>query len=277
MSKREHQNNVIQAVVDRYSHGSGLDYSITHWPDEEERNSRACDAYAAARGGRPLAVEHTLIQSYDRQKQHDAEFMRVIGDLEAELRGAFAFRLRLNIPMFAVEKGQRWDEIKRALKTWLLSNPTQSGRTEPTIPGVPFRVTLFREDDASPGFTVGRWSDNTLNVSAGLKENIAAALMSKNDQLRAYREAGDYPILVLESDDVALVNRVEIYRAFLTAERAAYTSNIDQVWLASTITQENYVEVYCMKASQEFIDAVNPPNVLFGPNHRELWVDPVAT
>jgi hypothetical protein len=81
---------------------------------------------------------------------------------------------------------------------------------------------------------------------------------------------------VLESDDVARVTRVEIYRAYLAAEKAADTSNIDQVWLASTITQENYVEAYCMKAPQEFIDAVNPSNVLFGPDHHDLWVDPVA-
>ena len=272
MNKRDRQNAVIQAVIDRYSHGSRSAYVITRWPDEEERKSRACDAYAEATGARPLAVEHTLIQSYSHQKQHDAEFMRVIGDLEAELRCAFAFELKLLIPMFAIQKGQRWDEIKNALKRWLLTSDIAPGRTEPAITGVPFRVTILREDHEKAGFTVGRWSDASLDVGAGLVATIEAALASKNDQLRAYREAGDCTILVLESDDVVFADRVEIYQAFLAAEKTVNTPHIDQVWLASTITSENYIEVYCINAPQEFIDAVNPPNVMFGPGYHALWM-----
>ncbi len=269
--KKHHQNSVVQAMIDRYNHGSGVAYVITHWPDEEERRSRACDAYAEAKGARPLAIEHTLIQSYNQQKQHDAEFMRVIGDLEAELRSAFSFPLKLLIPMFAVQKGQRWDQIKNALKTWLLTNLIAPGRTQPAIPGVPFPVTLLREDHGKVGLTVGRTSDGSLDVAAGLIGNIEAALASKNDQLRAYRKAGDCTILVLESDDVVFANPVDVYRAFLTAEKAVDISDVDQVWLAL-----NTIDVYCMKAPQEFIDAVNPSNVMFGPRYHNLWMERVV-
>ena len=271
--KKHHQDSVIRTVIARYNYGSGLVYVVTRWPDEEERSSRACDAYAEAKGERSLAIEHTLIQSYNQQKQHDAEFMRVVGDLEAEFRSAFSFPMKLLIPMFAVQKGQHWDQIKSALRTWLSANLIAPGRTQPAIPGVPFPVTLLREDHGAVGLTVGRTSDGSLNVAAELIENIESALASKNDQLRGYREAGDCTILVLESDDVVFANPAHVYRAFLTAEQATDTSNIDQVWLATTTPPENYVEVYCMKALQEFIDMVNSPNVMFGPRYRNLWVE----
>jgi len=178
--------------------------------------------------------------------------------------------------MFAVQKGQRWDQIKNALKTWLLTNLITAGRTQPVIPGVPFRVILLREDHGEAGLTVGQTSDGSHDVAAGLIGNIEAALASKNDQLRTYREAGDCTILVLESEDMIFANRVEIYHAFLATEKTVATSNIDQVWLASTIPSERYIEVYCMKAFQEFIDAVNPSNVMFGPRYHNLWMERVV-
>jgi len=276
MNNRDHQKAVIQAVLDRYNDGVGTAYVITRWPDEEERNNRACDAFAEMKGSPAIAIEHTLIQSYDRQKQRDAEFMQAIGELEQELRNAFPYRIRLGVRMFAVEKGQRWDALKRAIRSWLTTNVPVPGRTDVTIPGVPFPVSIIREEDGPTGFTVFRWYDESLDISEGLRATIAAALENKNNQLGAYRTAGNRTILVLESEDVALANRVLVYRAFLATEKAADMSNIDQVWLASTITQENYVEVYCMRAPQVFIDAVNPPNVLFGPDHGEVWDEPIA-
>jgi len=42
-----------------------------------------CDAYAEQASQPGLAVEHTIIPTFDVQKEKDAQFMRAIGDLVA--------------------------------------------------------------------------------------------------------------------------------------------------------------------------------------------------
>lgn len=120
-NSRAHQNSILQLVIDRYNAASGTKFVITRHPDEEERIGRACDAYAEASGETSIALEHTLVQTYAIQKRTDAEFARVIGVLETELKDQFPFRLTLTIPQFAIQKGQSWERITQGIKAWLFS------------------------------------------------------------------------------------------------------------------------------------------------------------
>jgi hypothetical protein len=269
-----HQKEIIQAVLNRYNTTSGLAYSVTRWPDEEERNSRACDAYAESSGQVPLAIEHTLIPSFDLQKKHDAQFMKVIGDLEAELKHSFPFDLSLSIPMFAIQKGQDWLQIKTAVKSWLLANTAAipAGRSKVSIPGVPFEVELNRDDDLPPLFSVARWLDSSLNIPEQLTGCIAGALADKDDQLTRYWQDGNQTLLILESQDIALVNRGMIYQAFLAAQARVNPKRIGQVWLAETYEPDrDYLFIYCLLADQGTMDRVNPPNAMFGPRFAAHW------
>jgi len=269
-----HQKQIIQAVLNRYNTAAGLAYSMTRWPDEEERNSRACDAYAESPGQVPLAIEHTLIPSFDLQKKHDAQFMKVIGDLEAELKHSFPFDLSLSIPMFAIQKGQDWGQIKATVKAWLLANTSEipAGRSKVSIPGAPFEVELNRDDDLPPVFSVARWLDSSLNVPEQVTDSIAGALADKDDQLTRYWQDGSQTLLVLESQDIALVNRGMVYKAFLAAHARVNPRHISQVWLAETYEpDERYLFIYCLLANQEIMDRVNPPNAMFGPRYADHW------
>lgn len=272
-NSRAQQNLILQLVIDRYNAASGTGFVITRHPDEEERNGRACDAYAEATGKTSIALEHTLVQTYVVQKRTDAEFMRVIGVLETELKDQFPFRLTLMVPQFAIQKGQSWEQITQAIKAWLLRAPTiPPGRSEVTMPGVPFQVRLWRDNSLAPKFLVGRWEDPSLDVEKELGNLMAAALADKDEQLAQYRRAGDCTFLVLESDDIVFTNRADLYRAFLEAwDRCAPTS-IDQVWLAMTIPQECVTETYCLHADQDLLDRANPENARFGPRYRQEWM-----
>jgi hypothetical protein len=53
------QDEVIRRFIKRYNSWQDAQFAITRWPDKEERNERACDAYAKALAVRPLAIEHT--------------------------------------------------------------------------------------------------------------------------------------------------------------------------------------------------------------------------
>ena len=47
---------------------------------------------------RPMAdLMHTIIPTFDVQKEKDAQFMRAIGDLEAELKNFFPYHLSLAV------------------------------------------------------------------------------------------------------------------------------------------------------------------------------------
>lgn len=272
-NSRAHQNSLLQLVIDRYNAASDTGFVITRHPDEEDRNGRACDAYAEASGETSIALEHTLVQTYAVQKRTDAEFTRAIGVLEAELKDQFPFRLTLTVPQFAIQKGQSWERITQAIKTWSLSGPAiPEGRSEVTMPGVPFQVRLWRDNFLAPKFLVGRWEDSSLDVKQELVEMMAAALADKGEQLAQYKQAGDRTLLVLESDDIVFTNRVDLYRAFLEAWHRCEPRFIDQVWLAMTIPQECVTETYCLHADEDLLDRVNPENARFGPRYREEWI-----
>jgi hypothetical protein len=272
----QHQRRIIKAILERYNAAAEAAYSITRWPDEEERNARACDAYAEAAGRVPLAIEHTILPTFDLQKQHDAQFMKVIGDLETELKNSFPFKLSLMIPMFAIQKGQQWAEIKETIKVWLLSNVAgvPTGQSKHSISGVPFEISLRRDNDVPPLFTVGRWLDSALNIPEQLTDRIAVALVDKDSQLSQYKKDGNETLLVMESQDIALVSSATIYKALLVALSKAKPSHISQVWLAEAYEPEvNYLFVYCLLGDQLFMDQVNPANAMFGPRYAKHWAE----
>ena len=100
------QKRLINAILERYNAAAaGTAYSVTRWPDEEERNARACDAFAECAGLVPLAIEHTILPTFELQKKHDAQFMKVIGDLEAELKHSFPYQLSIVTPNVRHPKG----------------------------------------------------------------------------------------------------------------------------------------------------------------------------
>ena len=100
---------------------------------------------------------------------------------------------------------------------------------------------------------------------------MARALKDKNDQMKKYRDQGAYNILVLESSDIALVNHITLYKAFLQASETAPIPNIDEVWLASTYGPEDACDLLCFLGPEEIMDAVNPPNFQLGPRHSPMW------
>ncbi len=65
------QDEIIRRFIAKYNSCQDARFTITRWPDKEmeEQNQRACDAYAEALAVRPLAIEHTNIETFRRQKK----------------------------------------------------------------------------------------------------------------------------------------------------------------------------------------------------------------
>jgi hypothetical protein len=135
---------------------------------------------------------------------------------------------------------------------------------------LPFTITVHKDKNGSHRFTVARWAPADADVDVESILTIARALEDKNDQMRKYRDEGAYNILVLESSDIALVDHITLYKAFLQALDRVRIPNIDEVWLASTYADED-CDLLCFLGPEEVMDAVNPENFQLGPRYSEMW------
>src|SRR5919198_130532 len=113
---------IIRRFVTIYNTYQDAQFTITRWPDKEERNQRACDAYAEALERQPLAIEHTNIETFRQQKQDSARFLKVCGVLETELENAFPYDVHLIIPIFGIQTGTDWNTITNTLRSWLITS-----------------------------------------------------------------------------------------------------------------------------------------------------------
>ena len=267
------QNEVIRRFIKQYNSCQDAQFTDIRWPDQEERNQKACDAYAEALAVRPLAIEHTNIETFRQQKQDSARFLKVCGVLETELSATFPYVVSLIIPTFGIQTGTDWNGIRDTLREWLLTQVSALpfGHTDHQVDGVPFCITIWKEDRRDRGFGVARWTPPGLDTNDELTEIVAAALNNKNDQLQKYHANGDETVLILESDDIALMNHVLLYKAFLQASACILTPNIDQVWVARTIDSEEYCTFICFDGPDSIMEKVNRSQWALGKRHAPYW------
>jgi hypothetical protein len=244
--------DVIRSLIQKYNACQQHQYQITRWPDEE--NSQTRDIDADAREAIPLAIEHTRVESFFGQLEDNARFGDHYGQLEAELKHAFSYHLTLSLPLFAFQKGTKWAAIKNTIRGWLLANASAipEGSSCPKISGVPFSVQIDRDNKLPNSFFVTRRGPSDEEIQIELMLKMAAALNSKNDQLKKYRADGSRTVLVLESSDIALMSPARLYKAFLEAQNHAATSNIDEFWLARSYIFGSEVgcHLYCLSGPE---------------------------
>lgn len=266
------EDEVIRRFLVKYNECQEFQYKITRRPDREERQARACDAYAEASGARPLAIEHTHIDSFDKKKLDDARFLRICGELERELKHAFEADVSLVIPSFAIQPGPDWNGVRLALREWLLKKVPNLpvGRSDHDIAGVPFKVTIWKHEGGAKLFMVSRWLPRDFDNSTELSRGIADALRDKNDQLKKYHEVGATTVLILQLEDV-LSSFATVYKAFLRALTQLPAPQIDQVWMAHTSEPDEAAWIYCFLGPESIMDRANQPNFMFGPRYAEYW------
>ncbi len=227
---------VVDAFVDYLrAHGHpGL--TVDSRPDQENRNTRDIDAIAG-----PFAIEHTSVDTVEGQRKATAQFKIVVGGIREELRGQIAFRLNITVEWSAIRVGQDWARIRGSLKDWILTEAPslEDGRyiiDDGMIRGVPFMLTVKKASDRPPGILFGRLEpgDNTLPV------RIRKLLDNKAEKLAKYHPEKT-TILLVESNDMALMNQCILLVAIKTAYSGTIPGGVDQVWYADTTVPESEV------------------------------------
>lgn len=220
--------DVINAFV-AYLRGNGHPgLKVERWPDDENRDSEEIDAIAGA-----FAIEHTSIDSLPNQRRNSHWFMQVVGGLDQELSGSIPFRLTITLEYHAVKKGQDWSLIRNALKTWLTTDAlllADGNHIVDSIPGIPFRLHVRKESSRQPRIVFARYDPGDDSLS----DRLLKLLVRKAKKLLRYHDAGYITLLLVESEDIALMNE----SIMLAAVRRAFPDGLpigaDQMWYVDT-------------------------------------------
>ena len=204
---------------------------LVDWPDKKPGANREIDSLAESSDVR-VAIEHTSVDSFEKQREDSARFMEAIGKLESELQGQIASSVRLIIHCGAVPTGIPWKTICDVLRSWIVNTfPTlPDGRSQQNIAGVPFLVYVWKDSTQLSGLSVARFApeDHTLS------ERLRGQLKDKAAKLSKYKQAGWFTVLLLESSDIALMNLNTMRSAVEAACSSSLPAGADSIWYADS-------------------------------------------
>jgi hypothetical protein len=203
----------------------------------------------------PYAIQHTSIDTLPNGRARDAWFGHVVGDLEAQLRGTLGTDLFVTIRWSAVQKGQDWKAVNRALRDWLMHSASKLPDGEHpgvTLPGIPFAIDVIKQPPRHfDGVMFARYDPRDQTLSARLRDQICGAGHDKLAPLVRYRTLGKKTLLLLESADVALMSVHKLVEAF-EAAFPTWPAMLDELWFVHHVDPSS-VNVHDMRAGQTWI------------------------
>src|SRR6266446_1613222 len=222
---RMDDRDVVEAFVAFLAANSRPGLRVEYWPEDHK------DGEIEAVAGDP-AIEHTSIDTLHNQRRDSEWFRQVVDVLEKEVPPR-DFSLHVIFGNEAVQKGQDWSAIRAALRNWLTSTapaelPPGSRRIE--ISGVPFPVTTMKWRGGVPGIYFGRFDPGDTT----LPQRIRDLCDRKVRKLARWQPLGKTTILLIESDDIAMMNHIKMAGAIRAAYPDGRPAGTDELWYANT-------------------------------------------
>ena len=216
----------VKYLADQGHHGIEVDA----WPDEERPSE--IDAIAG-----PFGIEHTSVDTIPNQRRDGAWFVRVVKPLEDEFRCRLPFRLVLTFPYEGIQTGQDWSRITTALRNWILDIAPKlpiGTHTIKGVPGIPFEFYATKRSSSRAGLLFSRFAPNDQTFPDRLREHLDR----KVRKLSPYKRKSKTTILLVESDDIALMNDGIMWDGLRSAYPDGLPQGLDQIWFADTSIPE---------------------------------------
>lgn len=184
----------------------------------------------------PYLIEHFTIDSTPDQRKLGAQFIKLIDGLEQEF-ATIPFSLSVAMSEDIAQTGRNWKRQRHALAAWI-SNvaPTLSDGHHPDVRVAGFDTDFHVWKNRAPSRTGVKFKRWTPSNDSGLVERLRKDVSRKASKLAAHKRDDERTLLLLESDDVALMSG----HAFLTALRIAFPAGIcdvDEIWFCHTVTK----------------------------------------
>lgn len=205
---------------------------IDKYPDQDNRNSPDIDAIAGK-----FAIEHTSIDTTTNQRRNADYFSKIIDQLEQEFSTKLHFRLRIIIPYEEIKQGLPFSEIKEALRSWLTDAAPTLPDGQHKISGqlnIPFDFVVHKESHRPACVLFSRSKPDTKS----LPKNLSKQLKGKLKKLSQYKKIGKEIILLVESNDIALMNQFVMIQHLSKALEKNDLDLLDQIWYADTSVSE---------------------------------------
>lgn len=223
-----HERNVVIDVVHAVCQVWGLEVlDVTFPEDEKPRPRRPLDGVVFTTGP-TIAIEHTLHQSFAKQREQAGWFGPVLAmadRISGTLPGPGTYTLSVRS---TVLRGHHKTDLTM-LESWIrVTAPTLTPgrRFGPTNvahgvpPAVPFPVSLLRTehfDGVPEGRLDVRWPFDLEELPTKSREQMVTSLRAKLPKLDEHRPKGGVTLLILENQDIQLVNPDNVYEAVRAA------------------------------------------------------------
>jgi hypothetical protein len=212
---------VLRFVAHLMEHGHPA-LKVDHWLEDEHPGQSVVEAIAG-----PFAIEHTSVDTLPNQRGIGDQFQRALGVLELLPVTA---RLRITVPYELVTVGGDWKSYLMTLAQWaVLTSPSlDDGPYQIDIPGSGLSCGASKDSTGTPGVVLYRPApdDDTLPVRVG--DQIAR----KMKKLGRYQADGNTTVLILETQDIALMNQYKMLEAVREAVGGKMPEDLDQIWYA---------------------------------------------
>jgi hypothetical protein len=282
------EKDVIQTFLDHRNEILGTKYRVLTKPDAVNRSAKAVDAVCESEGVRPLAIEHTRLQTFERQIRDNRWFTRSVEPLESALAHRYdPWWLGIT---FDYARDKHWGDATGLIATirdWLDANieriPVQkTGREmfEGEIPGVGMVRISKHKDSRRPGIYVSRTIPPNVEFAREGIEIMTDTLGHKYNELAAYRTDGYISVLLIDTRDIALTSHIAQYKAFLRSTKADPMGGLEEIWVADILegreAKDSVIDFLCFRGPKEIRDKANPENFMLGPEHDNYWDGVIA-
>lgn len=228
--KRLEDTEVIEAFVVYLRENGHPGLVVDSRPELDNRKSPEIDAIAGK-----FAIEHTSVDSVENQRRDGDWFVRVVEPLAKKFKNVLPFKLNLEFPYEGIVKGQDWDAIRCALENWVSNEVGRlsDGPHQICIHSVPFNFRAIKDSKVTRGIFSARSNPGDTTLASRLSVHLSR----KMAKLERYKAMGMTTILLVESDDIALMNQYKMLEGIQSAFGSGMPQHIDQVWYVDTSLQ----------------------------------------
>ncbi|MBI3769738.1 MAG: hypothetical protein HY271_14790 [Deltaproteobacteria bacterium] len=227
-----HLNGIIRHVRLYIQQRDGVSLVLTARPDQEERNAPACDALLEG-SERRYAIEHTRLDTYEREGLDQARFIRVLDPLHWSFWGRLDDDLQIAVPVHAIPSGCNWRIITSKIEEYILGTAWRSlpldESTRVSLDGVPFPLEVRRTNHGPGGSLFIRRV-----VSNDRDQRVEAYRTLQGNAVKFCQFNGYRIVLVVESDQVAITSRELLFQEFARAATSDNTQPYDDILLIRT-------------------------------------------
>jgi len=234
----QRDKQLVQLFVGGYNGVMSSSYEIRSWPDVVERTAQAVEAIAVDDAGARLAIEHTLLQPFVKERDDSQRFLAAIAPLEKDTALVQEkWDIDVITAVGAVPTGVKWEEVFQNVRAWLRNNLEllPPGVSTHRVEGLPFDLFIsiqktYVPDSSGSFFVMRHLPPDTLD------EVMRIAFSRKIPKLTSTK--AERRVLLLEKADI--VNSYARIREVIEKVGPEFSefSNLDEIWLVDTVAWE---------------------------------------